>query len=93
MIYLTTNMTSLQLSIPSELRGRVMGIVSLNAGLTPVGAFLAGIGADLVGPRVMTLIFGGIAGAIAITVFFASSTVRDYRLSQGVQGADTPSDP
>jgi MFS family permease len=84
MIYLTTNMTSLQLSIPSELRGRVMGIVSLNAGLTPVGAFLAGVGADLVGPRMMTLILGGIVATIAISVFLASTTIREYQLSQAL---------
>lgn len=91
MIYLTTNMSSLQLSIPNELRGRVMGIVSLNAGLMPVGAFLAGFGADLVGPRVMTLILGGIVATIAIAVFLASSTVREYRLSKALDIADSPS--
>jgi MFS family permease len=40
MIYLTTNQTLLQLSIPDELRGRVTGIVSLSTGLMPVGAFI-----------------------------------------------------
>ena len=50
MIYLTTNTTLLQLSIPDSLRGRVTGIVSLRSGLMPVGAFIAGIGADFVGP-------------------------------------------
>jgi MFS family permease len=89
MIYLTTNQTLLQLSIPDELRGRVTSIVSLRSGLTPVGAFIAGIGADLVGPRTMTLIFGGIIGAIAVIVYLASPIVREYRLSQAVEGAET----
>jgi MFS family permease len=84
MIYLTTNTTLLQLSIPDELRGRVTGIISLNSGLMPVGAFIAGIGADLVGPRTMTLIFGGIIAAIAVIVYLASSLIRDYRLSQAI---------
>jgi MFS family permease len=84
MIYLTTNSTLLQLSIPDELRGRVTGIVSLRSGLMPVGAFVAGIGADLVGPRTMTLIFGGIIAAIAVIVYFASPIVREYRLSQAM---------
>ena len=90
MIYLTTNMISLQLSIPSELRGRVMGIVSLNAGLTLVGALLSGLGADLVGPHVMTNILGGVAGIIAVIVFLASSTVREYQLSKALEGTDSP---
>jgi MFS family permease len=84
MIYLTTNQTLLQLSIPDALRGRVTGIVSLNAGLMPVGALIAGIGADLVGPRMMTIVLSGIAGAIAVIVFFASPTIRNYRLSRAM---------
>jgi MFS family permease len=88
MIYLTTNMTLLQLSIPDALRGRVTGIVSLRSGLMPVGAFIAGVGADLVGPRPMTILLGGIIGAIAVIVYFASPTIREYRLSQALVGTD-----
>ena len=88
MIFLTTNMTLLQLSIPASLRGRVTGIISLRSGLMPVGAFIAGIGADLVGPQAMTIVFGGIIAAIALTVFFASPTIRDYRLSQAMVAPD-----
>jgi MFS family permease len=88
MLYLTTNQTLLQLSIPDSLRGRVTGIISLTAGLMPVGAFIAGIGADLVGPRTMTIVLSGIAGAIAVIVFFASPTVREYRLSRALAGTD-----
>jgi ENTS family enterobactin (siderophore) exporter len=84
MIYLTTNQTLLQLSIPDELRGRVTGIVSLNAGLAPVGALVAGVGADLVGPRAMTILLGSGAAAIAVVVFFASPTIREYRLSRAL---------
>jgi MFS family permease len=89
MIYLTTNMTLLQLSIPDKVRGRVTGIVSLRSGLIPIGAFFAGIGADLVGPRTMTIILGTIAGSIAVIVFFASTTIREYRLSQALEIAET----
>jgi MFS family permease len=88
MIYLTTNSTLLQLSIPDALRGRVMGIVSLQSGLMPVGAFIAGIGSDLVGPRTTTLILGGITGAIAVVVYLASPVIREYRLSQAMAAPD-----
>lgn len=84
MIYLTTNMTLIQLSIPDELRGRVTGIVSLRSGLMPVGAFIAGIGADFVGPRVMTMLLAGIAGVIAILAYLLSPTIREYRLSDAM---------
>jgi MFS family permease len=84
MIYLTTNMTLLQLSIPDAIRGRVTGIVSLRSGLMPIGAFFAGIGADFVGPQVMTILLGSICGAIAVIVFFGSTIVREYRLSEAM---------
>jgi MFS transporter, DHA1 family, staphyloferrin A biosynthesis exporter len=81
MIYLTTNQTLLQLSIPEEMRGRVTGIVSLNAGLSPLGSFAAGLGADLLGPRAVTLILCSIAALIAALALLTSPTIRDYRLS------------
>jgi len=84
MIYLTTNMTLIQLSIPDALRGRVTGIVSLRSGLMPVGAFIAGVGADFYGPRIMTIVLSGIAGVIAIVAFFGSSIIREYRLSENL---------
>lgn len=89
MIYLTTNTTLLQLSIPDAVRGRVTGIVSLRSGLMPVGAFIAGVGADLLGPRTMTVVFGIMAGSIAIVVYFASSTIREYRLSEEMVKTDS----
>ncbi|MBI3958298.1 MAG: MFS transporter [Chloroflexi bacterium] len=81
MIYLTTNQTLLQLSIPDELRGRVTGVVSLNMGLMPIGALFAGVGADLFGPQVITLILSGSAALIAVAVYFFSPVIREYRLS------------
>lgn len=93
MIYLTTNQTLLQLSIPDELRGRVTSIVSLNAGLAPLGAFAAGLGADLVGPRAVTVALAGSAAAIAVAVCAGSPTIRGYRLSRALatgDGSDAP---
>ena len=82
MVYLTTNQTLLQLSIPDEMRGRVTSIVSLNIAIGPLGAFFAGAGSDLIGPRAITVVLSGIAALIAVAVYLGSSTVRDYRLSQ-----------
>jgi MFS family permease len=88
MIYLTTNQTLLQLSIPDALRGRVTGIVSLNMGLMPIGALIAGVGADLFGPRPITLILSGTAALIALAVYFFSPIIRDYRLSAAMGTGD-----
>lgn len=93
MIFLTTNQTLLQLSIPDNLRGRVTSVVNLNAALSPLGGLVAGVGSDLLGgPEMITIVLASIAAGIAVFVFLASSTVRNYRLSQGIasNSARTP---
>jgi hypothetical protein len=82
-------MTLLQLSIPDSLRGRVTGIVSLRSGLMPVGAFIAGVGSDLVGPRTMSILFGAVLGSIAVIIFFVSPTIREYRLRGALADTST----
>jgi len=85
MIFLTTNQTLLQLSIPDNLRGRVTSVVNLNMALMPLGGLVAGVGSDLLGgPKMITIILAGIAAAIAVFVLLYSSTVRNYRLSQTI---------
>jgi predicted MFS family arabinose efflux permease len=84
MLYLTTNQTLLQLSIPDAMRGRVMGIVALNNGLSPVGAVIAGAASDLIGPRAVTTVLGAIAAALAVIIFFASPTVREHSMSRAI---------
>ena len=84
LIFLTGNQTLLQLSIPDELRGRITSITTLSAGLAPLGAFSAGAGSDLIGPRAITLILSGIAAAIAVVVYLFVPVVRDYRMSKAI---------
>ena len=81
MIFIITNQTLLQLSIPDEMRGRVNGIITLSSGLVPLGSVIAGSGADLIGPRLTAAMLSGIAAAIALLVFMASPMIRGYRLS------------
>ena len=90
MLFLTTNQTLLQLSIPDSMRGRVTSIVNLNATLSPLGGLLAGAGSDLLGgPKTITIILASTAAAIAVVVFLLSSTVRNYRLSQAIKSLTT----
>lgn len=89
MVFLTTNQTLLQLSIPDDLRGRVTSVANLNPALSPVGAFVAGTGAEFFGPTTVTLILCGIAAAIAVFVLWRSPTVRDYRLSHAMRRPGT----
>ena len=85
MIFLTTNQTLLQLSIPNNLRGRVTSLVNLNAALLPLGGLIAGVGSDLLeGPKIITIVRAGISTSIAVCVFIGSKTVRNYRLSEAI---------
>ena len=85
MIFLVTNQTLLQLSIPDNLRGRVTSVVNLNMALAPLGGLVAGVGSDLFdGPKMITIVMAGIAAAIAVIVLLVSPTVRNYKLSQAI---------
>jgi MFS family permease len=85
MIFLTTNQTLLQLSIPDSLRGRVTSVVNLNMALSPLGGLMAGVGSDLLGgPKMITIIMASIAAAIAVFVLLYSPTIRNYRLSHAI---------
>jgi MFS transporter, DHA1 family, staphyloferrin A biosynthesis exporter len=89
-IFLITNQTLLQLSIPDQLRGRVTSVVNLNAALSPLGGLIAGAGSDFFGgPQIITVILCCIGMLLAVIIFFASSTVRNYRLSQGIISTPT----
>jgi predicted MFS family arabinose efflux permease len=86
MAFLTTNQTLLQLSIPDNLRGRVTSVVNLNNALFPLGGLIAGTGSDLLGgPKMITIILGAITAGIAVIIFFSSSKIRNYRLSQAIE--------
>jgi MFS transporter, DHA1 family, staphyloferrin A biosynthesis exporter len=83
MLFLTTNQTLLQLSIPDNLRGRVTAVVNLNAVLSPLGGLMAGAGSDLLGgPRAITVVLASVGAVIALAVFAWSPTVREYRLGR-----------
>ena len=65
-IYLNLGMTTLQVLVPDELRGRVMGVWSMTWFLTPVGAFVVGAGAEFAGTQTMVAL-----GGLSVTVFAA----------------------
>jgi MFS family permease len=72
--YMTIISAILQVNLPNELRGRVMGIYGLTWELMPVGGMIAGAIADFAGAP-MAVGFGGfmVAGmAIAVAIFLPS---------------------
>ena len=65
-IYLNLGMTTLQLLVPDELRGRVMGVWSLTWFLAAAGGFVAASAAQLVGAQLAVAL-----GALSISAFAA----------------------
>jgi len=60
--------TTLQLTTPDALRGRVMGLYALaNAGMTPFGSLLVGTMAEHLGVRAACMLGGG-GGLVAVAV-------------------------
>ncbi|MCJ7582338.1 MAG: MFS transporter [Candidatus Aminicenantes bacterium] len=76
--------TLLQTSVPSELRGRIFGLLTtITAGLTPLGLGLGGVVADLTG-RNIPLIYG-VCGIVLILLSITIALLRPFRrfLSDG----------
>ena len=58
-LYMTTVFTVLQLHLPDELRGRVMGVYGLTWRLTPLGGTVSGTIAEFAGVQA-AIAFGGL---------------------------------
>lgn len=62
-IFTTTANTLLQLTVPDELRGRVMSLyILLFAGSTPIGGFLIGTLSNVIGVSLTLLLCAGLCG-------------------------------
>ena len=78
--YMTTINTILQVNLPDQLRGRVMGIFGLTWDLMPVGGMIAGAIAEFAGAPVAVAFGGLMVAAMAAFVAIALPNIR--RLEQ-----------
>ena len=65
-LYATTNSTLVQLIVPSEYRGRVMGLHQLDRGFIPIGSFLIGAVAEWGGAPFATALMGGVLALVGL---------------------------
>lgn len=66
-----------QLNVPNDLRGRVMGIFMLVfSGTIPIGALLAGVLAEILGPPTTIAAASGLLGIFAVYTWFARPDLR-----------------
>ena len=76
MAYMTASQTVVQLAIPDEYRGRVMGIYMLNQGMLPLGSMFAGTLADVYSASIALMIMGGLVAALAVVFYFRAGSLR-----------------
>jgi len=86
-VFLVASMTALQLRVPDELRGRVMGIHGITFSLIPLGGLFCGVLAGAGGVRVAVSISAGILIAIVLAV---AATQREIRALAGGAGRPVP---
>jgi MFS family permease len=75
-IYMITVQTALQLRVPDELRGRVMGIYGVTHNIGPLGALQAGIIADTFSPPTALIVGGAAIMLFALGVAYSNREVR-----------------
>jgi MFS family permease len=76
MVYLTTNQTILQLIVPDELRGRVMGIYMLSQGMMPLGGLLGGALAEATSAPTAVALLGTLVCVMALLFMFRAKELR-----------------
>jgi MFS family permease len=74
--YMTTISTVLQVNLPNELRGRVMGIYGLVWELMPVGGMIAGAVAEFAGAPIAVGLGGFMVTAMALLVAIFYPSIR-----------------
>jgi MFS family permease len=74
--YMTTINTTLQLNLPEQLRGRVMGIFGLTWDLMPVGGMVSGTVAEIAGAPMAVALGGIMVSGLAVAIFAFKPQLR-----------------
>jgi predicted MFS family arabinose efflux permease len=75
-VYLVISVTILQMRVPDELRGRVMGIHTSGYSLMSLGGLLLGYLAQTTGPGNAVLMTAGLYGVILLVVWLTRADLR-----------------
>lgn len=78
--YRTQDQTIIQMMVPAELRGRVLGVYLLDRGLVPLGSIFAGVLAYLLGGPMAVAIMGMSCFLLAVGVWIFVPRVRELNI-------------
>lgn len=81
-IFLNIGMVTMQLNVPDQMRGRVMGIWSLTWFLPPVGGFLTASAAEFVGLATALTIAASTVSVFAILIWLTSPELRQQKVKE-----------
>ena len=86
MVHHTVHVTTLQMCAPEHMRGRVASLLPVFPAFISVGALLAGVCADLLGPDIVVILLAVIALGIVIVAWGRSTALREVRMSGLIAG-------
>ena len=75
-VFSTTNGTLIQVLIPDEVRGRVMSLMMMTFGLTPLGTVPVSALAEAFGAPVAVAVASIATAVLALAIYFASKSLR-----------------
>jgi MFS family permease len=85
--YATQNQTMLQTIVPSEFRGRVLGVYLLDVGLMPLGSLIVGVLAHFLGAPITVGIMGTLCVCLAAGVGMWRKDLWNLKLASRTQPA------
>jgi predicted MFS family arabinose efflux permease len=88
MVHHTVHVTTLQMCAPEHMRGRVASLLPVFPAFISVGALLAGVCADLLGPDIVVILFAVLALIVVITAWARSTALREVRMSGLITGGN-----
>lgn len=86
MVHHTVHVTTLQMCAPEHMRGRIASLLPIFPAFISVGALVAGILADFLGPELVVILLAVTALGVVIAAWARSSVMRDLRMSQLISG-------
>lgn len=80
MMFMTTNNTVIQSNLPAEIRGRVVSVMMMSFGLTPLGVIPVSAAADAIGAPATIAFTAAVQILVVFLIFARSRKLRDLSL-------------
>ena len=90
LLFVTTNNTVIQANLPGEMRGRVLSVMMMSFGLSPLGVFPVTTAADVIGAPITIAISAALLLGLLLILFLSSPRLRSLRLDMLEQAELSP---